>query len=83
MSNLKRVNLSIPKNRISKILDIGRQTLLRANDKKLKLTTICTSFVFFILEIYNDPDVQAYLKKTGGTLFDLIRRAVKAYVEKD
>ena len=79
----KRVNLSILPAKISKIMDAGRVNRLQVRGSSLSLTRICTDIVYFFLEIHADADVQAYLKKDGGTLFDLIRRAIKRFIESE
>ena len=79
----KRVNLSILPAKISKIMDAGRVNRLQVRGSSLSLTRICTDIVYFFLEIHADADVQTYLKKDGGTLFDLIRRAIKRFIESE
>ncbi len=76
----KRVNLSIPPSKIQGIFDVGRNNKLQSRDGAFRLTKICTDIVFFFYELYSDTDVQTYLKKGGGTLFDLISRLVKQHV---
>ena len=79
----KRVNLSIIPSRIKKIIDFGRANLLHAADGSLQLTTICTKIIYFILDLFGKREVQLYLEKHGGTLFDLIIRAVQQYISDD
>ena len=76
----ERINLSVPPSRLKKIIQVGRENLLQSRDGSLQKTNICTELVFFILDVHSDPDVEAYLKRHGGTLLDLIRRALKRYV---
>lgn len=79
----KRVNLSIHPNTIRRIIDVGRQNRLQERDGSLKITAICTKIVYFFLDLYKDPDVLSYLEKNGGTLFDLILRAIQKLVKPD
>ena len=76
----RRVNLRINPNRVRKIRDAGRQNRLHAIDGSLKDASICTKLVYFFLDLQSDPDVRVYLKDNGGTLLDLILRAVKRYI---
>ena len=76
----KRVNLSISPNKEKPILDAGRQNRLYNQNGSLSLTTICTQIVYFILDLQADVEVAAHLRDNGGTLFDLIRRAIKRYI---
>ena len=79
----KRVNLSISPNKEKPILDAGRQNKLQSDDGSLSLTTICAKIVYFVLDLQADVAIDAYLEKNGGTLFDLIRRAVKRYISEN
>ena len=76
----ERINLSVPPSRLKKIIEVGRENQLQSRDGSLQKTPICTAIVFFILDVHSDPEVRAYLKRNGGTLLDLIRRALKRYV---
>lgn len=79
----KRVNLSISPNRELPIIEAGRKNKLQGRNGSLSLTTICTEIVYFILDLQADAEIAAYLEKNGGTLFDLIRRAVKRYISEN
>ena len=74
-----RVNLSFIPKRLNKLRAFGKEHLMRSN-RGLKDATICMKIIDFILDLRWDPDIQAYLKKHGGTLLDLIRRAVRKYI---
>ena len=79
----KRVNLSIPPSKIQGILDVGRNNKLQSRDGALQVTKICTDTVLFVCGLYSKADVQAHLKKEGGTLFDLISRSIKKYISEN
>ena len=76
----KRVNLSISPSKEKPIMNVGRQNKLQAPNRSLSLTTICTKIVYFFVDLHGDETIDAYLRKHGGTLFDLIRRAIKQYI---
>ena len=76
----KRVNLSIPPNRVKSILDAGKRNGWQDTDGALRLTSICAKIVFFFISLYND-DVNEHLKEEGGTLMGLIPRALKYYID--
>ena len=76
----KRVNLSINPNKVKSILHTGRENRLQNRDGALRLTTICTEIVYFISGLQSEDEIAAQLREEGGTLFDLIRRAVKSYI---
>lgn len=79
----KRVNLSISPNKEKPILEAGRQNKLYATNGSLSLTTICAQIVYFVLDLQTDDEIASYLRKNGGTLFDLIRRAVKRHISEN
>ena len=75
----RRVNLSITPNRTTPILEAGRQNRMQDTEGALRLTTICTRIVYFFLSLY-DSEVKKFLREEGGTLVDLIPRALKFYI---
>ena len=77
-----RVNLSFIPKRLDRLRAFGKEHLMRST-RGLQDATICMRIIDFILELRWDPEVQAYLKMNGGTLLDLIRRAVKQYISAD
>lgn len=77
----KRVNLSVSPSQERGILNVGRQNRLHSTDGSLKLTTICMQLVNFFLDLQKNEDVERYLEKNGGTLFDLILEGVKNVVK--
>ena len=80
----KPVKLSVPPSRIPKIFEVGRNNKMQDTDGSLRLTTICMKIITFILELFTDAKVQAYLEKNSGiTLFGLIRRAVHKEISED
>ena len=79
----KRVGLSISPNKEKPILSAGRQNRLYNPNGSLSLTTICTQIVYFVLDLQADKEIDAHLQENGGTLFDLIRRAVKHYISEN
>lgn len=78
-----RVGLSFIPNKLARLRQFGKEHHMRSNRGSLKDATICTKIIDFILELRWDPDVQRYLKSNGGTLLDLILRAVKKYIAND
>ena len=73
-----RVNLSFIPKRLDRLRAFGKEHLMGSSS-----ATICMRIIDFVLELRWDPDVQEYLKLNGGTLLDLIRRAVKKHVSSD
>ena len=76
----KKVLLSFTSFQIDKIQEFGESHEMHTDLNTLRNGTICKRIVRFVLSVYADPDVQAYLKSSGGTFFDLVRRALKSYI---
>ena len=76
----KRVNLSILPSKIKYILDIGRQNRLQEINGSLPLTSICTKIIYFVIDLHTNQAIQTFLRKEGGSLFDLITRAITIYI---
>ena len=76
----RRVNLSIHPNKESRIIDAGRKNRMQTVGGDLNVTTICTKIVYFFLDLHADDEIRRYLDKHGGTLFDLIIKAIKKYI---
>ena len=76
----KKVLLSIIPGRVKKLMEIGRENRMHCINGSLKHATICSKIITFFIEVHSDPDVKAHLEKSGGTLLDLILRALKRYI---
>ncbi len=78
----RRVESSFIPAYFKKILKFGREHNFRARNGELKPGSIVRRIIEFILDLRSDPDVEIYLNQHGGTLLDLICRAVKKYVSR-
>jgi len=76
----KKSQLSLMPARVPKIMEVGKENRMQNIDGSLSLATVCTKIIYFVLGIHTNPDVKAYLEKNGGTLLDLIDRAVKQFI---
>ena len=76
----RRVESSFIPAYFRKLLKFGREHNYQARNGKFKPGSIVRRIIEFILDLRSDPDVDIYLNQHGGTLLDLIRRAVKKYV---
>lgn len=76
----KRVELSFIPAHVNTLLDFGRTHGMHSWQGVLKIGAICRKIIDFMLRLYKDEEVDAYLQAHGGTLFDLILRAVKQYI---
>ena len=76
----KKVELSFIPVRIQKLRDFGREHRMHSNKGSLKNATICMKIISFMFDLRADLDVKAYLNEHGGTLLDLILRAIKCYI---
>ena len=77
----ERVNLSFIAGRLRRLRDFGREHRIRATNGSLQNASICMQMITFLLDLRADADVDKYLRENGGTLFDLILRAVKKFIE--
>ena len=78
----KKVQLSFICVRFQRLLDFGKQDYIRATNGSLKAAQICMKIIDLVLEMRQDPEIQRHLQESGGTLLDLILRAVKKYVSR-
>ena len=78
----KKVQLSFICVRFQRLLDFGKQDHIRATNGSLKPAQICMKVIDLVLEMHQDPEIQRHLQESGGTLLDLILRAVKKYVSR-
>ena len=74
--NRERVGLTFSPSYIKRLLAFGKKHNLP--DTK---ATICSFIINTVLSVDSNPKVQAYLNKHGGSVVDLIKRAVKDYTE--
>ena len=79
----KKSLLSLMPARIPKIMEVGRENRMQNPNGSLSLATVCTKIIYYVLGIHTNPDVKAYLKKNGGTLFDLIDRGVHKIISEE
>ena len=78
----QKSQLSLMPARVPKIMEVGKDNRMQNTNGKLCLATVCTKIVYFVVGLHN-PDVKAYLKKNGGTLFDLIERGVQKVISEE
>ena len=75
----KQVKLSFIPGRFKRIIDFGREHRYQSANGSLNAGFIVMRTIEFVLDLRSDPDVRKYLDRHGGTLLDLILRAVKRY----
>ena len=78
----RKVQLCFIHTRFERLLDFGKQDHIRATNGSLKPAQICMKIINLVLELRQDPEIQRHLNESGGTLLDLILRAVKKYVSR-
>ena len=74
-----QVQLSFIYGRHQKLLDLGREHRLQTSQGTLKSATIAMNFIDFLIDLRHSPLVTEILDKEGGTLLDLIQRALHQY----
>ena len=75
----KVVKISFIPGRLKRLLNFGREHRMQSRSGELQPGHISMDIIEFILDMRDDPDVQGYLDRHGGTLLDLIQRALKRY----
>ena len=76
----KPIKLSFVPVRLKRLLDFGREHRMQARSGVLHPGKIIMDIIEFILDVRDDPDIQSYLDREGGTFIDLILRALKKYI---
>ena len=76
----KKVKLSFIPIKLRRLLEFGREHRMQSRDGSLKPGKIIMDIIDFFLDIRQDADIQKYLKRHGGTMLDLILRALKRYI---
>lgn len=76
----QRVNLSFIVGRLRRLRDFGEEHRMHETNGELQNASICMRIIMFLLNLRADANVDEYLRKNGGTLFDLIVRAVKKFI---
>ncbi len=74
-----QVQLSFIYGRHQKLLDLGREHRIQTSQGTLKSATIAMNFIDFLIDLRHSPLVTEILDKEGGTLLDLIQRALHQY----
>lgn len=77
----ERVNLSFIPGRLRRLRDFGSEHRMQETNGSLQNAPICMRMITFLLDLREHEDVDKYLRENGGTLFDLILRAVKKFIE--
>ena len=75
----KPVKLSFIPGRLKRLLEFGAEHRWQSTNGSLNAGFIVMRIIEFVLDLRSDPDVRKYLDRHGGTLLDLILRAVKRY----
>lgn len=75
--------LSLIPSRVPKIMEVGRENRMQDVTGELRLATVCTKIIYFIVGLHSKTEVKAYLKKNGGTLLGLIEQAVHRFVSEE
>ncbi len=78
----KKVQISFIPARFERLLQFGKQDYIIATNGSLKAAGICMKIISLVLDMHQDPEIQRHLQESGGTLLDLILRAVKKYVSR-
>ena len=76
----KKVQITFPPYQIKKLREHGSEHGMQSMQGSLQNGTICMKIISFIFDLRSDIEVQKYLEKNGGTLHDLILRALKQYI---
>ena len=79
MAKPVQVQLSFIYGRHQKLLDLGREHRFQTSQGTLKSATIAMSFLDFLIDLRHSPEISEILDKEGGTLLDLIKRALHQY----
>ena len=77
----KKVQISFIPARFERLLEFGEQNHIGTNGS-LKPARICMKIISLVLVMHQDPEIQRHLQESGGTLLDLILRAVKKFVSR-
>lgn len=75
----KVVKISFIPGRLKRLLNFGGEHRMRSRNGELQPGHISMDIIEFILDMRDDPDIENYLDRHGGTLLDLIQRALKRY----
>lgn len=76
-----RVNLSFIAGRLKRLRDFGREHRMQSTNGSLQDASICMKMITFLLDLRANEKVDKHLRENGGTLFDLILRAVEKFIE--
>ena len=74
-----QVQLSFIQGRHQKLLDLGREHRMHTSQGTLKSATISMNLIDFLIDLRHNPEINENLDKEGGTLLDLIQRALHQY----
>ena len=77
-----QVQLSFIYGRHQKLLDLGREHRIQTSQGTLKSATIAMNFIDFLIDLRHSPEIKSSLDREGGTLLDLIKRALHQYKNK-
>ena len=77
-----RVEISFIPGCLKRLLNFGREHNIKPDNRTLIPSQTCRAIINFALDIRADAEVEEYLKTHGGTLHDLILRALKRYISK-
>ena len=75
-----QVQLSFIPSRHKKLLDLGREHRMQTSQGTLKSATIAMNLIDFLIELRHTPTIKSILDREGGTLLDLIKRAIHQYI---
>ena len=74
-----QVQLSFIAGRHQKLLELGQEHRMQTSQGTLKSATITMNLVDYLIDLRHSPDIVEILNREGGTLLDLIRRALHQY----
>ena len=73
------MQLSFIQGRHNKLIDLGREHRMTTSQGTLKSATISMNRIDFLIDLRHSPGINEILDKEGGTLLDLIQRALHQY----
>lgn len=76
MAKPVQVQLSFIAGRHQKLIDLGRDHRMQTTQGTLNSATISMNLIDYLIDLRHTPEIEEALKREGGTLLDLIQRAL-------
>ncbi len=74
-----QVQLSFIGGRHKKLIEFGREHRMHTSHGTLKSAAITMNVADFLIDLRHNPEITEILDREGGTLLDLIQRALHQY----